>query len=98
MSGIATLANASVHQVAGPIVMPMATIIGVIPLMYWIFGCIPAASALASAGVQQRKASTTGNRLAANHTSLAHSTSLLTHPSDRKPTRGTVYALTRRCC
>jgi hypothetical protein len=78
MSGIVTLAG-GVYQMASPIAIPIATTIGVILLVNRIFDVVPAASAPASAGGQWRTASTTGNRLAPNHTSLAHSTLLLTH-------------------
>jgi hypothetical protein len=79
MSGTVTLARASFYQMAGSIAIPIAATIGVILLAHRIFDVVPAASAPASAGGQRPMASTTGNHLASNHTSLAHRTSLFTH-------------------
>jgi hypothetical protein len=98
MSGIATLGSASVHQMTGRIAIPMVASIGLMLLAHWLFDVVPAASALAGAGDQRRMASTTGNRLAANYTPLAHGTLYLTHLSDPKRARGTIHPLKRGCC
>jgi hypothetical protein len=97
MSGIATLGSAAVDQAAGSIAIPMVATIGVIVLAHWLFDVVPAANALAGAGNQRRMASATGNRPAANHTPLAHSTFDLTWLSN--PTRAcdTAHPLRREC-
>jgi hypothetical protein len=58
----------------GPIAIPMVATIGAILLLHSIFDAIPAAIARVSASIQQLRTSTTGNRLATNHTPLAYST------------------------
>jgi hypothetical protein len=78
MGGTVTLGGVSVDQMPGSILMPMAAAVGVILFVHWCFDVVPAASAPASAGLQRRKASSTGNRLAANQTPLAHNTLVLT--------------------
>jgi hypothetical protein len=79
MSGIATLAGASVDWTAGPTAMPMVTTIGVIPLSHSVFSVTPTATTALGASAQQRKAWTAANLLAANHTPLAHTTLSFTH-------------------
>jgi hypothetical protein len=73
MSGMATLAGASIDHTTGPIAVPTVAIIGVILLLHSIFDVMPAAIAPVSAGVQRRRASTTVNRSAANYTPMAYS-------------------------
>jgi hypothetical protein len=73
MSGMATLAGASVDHMTGPIAMPMVATIGVILLVHPIFDVVPAAIAPVGAGAQRRRANTTVNRLATNHAPLAYS-------------------------
>jgi hypothetical protein len=71
---MATLPRASVDYTTGPIAIPTVATIDVILLLHSIFDVIPVAIAPISAGVQRRRASTTVNRLATNHTPLAYST------------------------
>jgi hypothetical protein len=84
MGGIATPAGTSIDDVTGSIGIPMATTIGLIPLADSLFDVTPVMSAPAGRGPQRRIASAAGDRPATNHTSLAHSTSLLTN-ADRGP-------------
>jgi hypothetical protein len=79
MGGSATLAGVSVDWMAGPITTPMVATIGVIPLLHSIFDVIPAEATPLGAGAQQRKARTTANRPATNHTSQEHSTLFFVH-------------------
>jgi hypothetical protein len=79
MSGIVTLAEASLDHAAGPIAIPIASTADVTLLFHWIFDAVPAAHAPAGARVQPRKVSPTFNRSATNQTSLAHSAPLFTH-------------------
>jgi hypothetical protein len=102
MGGIVTLVRASVDQMAGSIALPMATTIGVIQRLSSTFDIYPAASAPAGAGVQPSIASISGDRLATNHTPLAHSALPLTHAdhghlglSDPTPIGDTAHTLRR---
>jgi hypothetical protein len=79
MSGTATLAEAFVHQVAGPTAMSVAAPIGITLSLHRISNAVRMASTPARAGLQQHEASTTIQRLPLNQTSLVHGASLLTH-------------------
>jgi hypothetical protein len=82
MSGTATLAEAFVHQVAGPIATSVATIIGVILSLHRVSDAVRITSTATRVGVQRRAVTTKIQRLPVNQTSLVHSTSLLTHTYD----------------
>jgi hypothetical protein len=88
MGGIVTITRASVDQVAGCIAVPTAATISVNILTHGVFDVPPAATAPASPRVQQRKVNTTVNPLAANQTSLAHSTSPFTRTTPPSSTAG----------
>lgn len=90
MSGIVTIARTSIDQVAGPIVIPRAATIRVNTLARRVFDVASAASSPAGARVQQRKVNTAINPLAANQTSLAHSTPLFTRTTLARPMTGSV--------
>jgi hypothetical protein len=90
MSGIVTLARASVDQVAGPIAIPMAETVSGTILPHWIFDVDPTASAPAGARAQRRKPNTTANPLATNQTTLAHSTFPFTNTTLSDPIAGGV--------
>jgi hypothetical protein len=82
MSGTATLAEAFVHQVAGPMATSVPAPIGIILSLHRISDAVRMASTPACAGVRQGEASTTIQRLPINQTSLVDRASLLTHAYD----------------
>ncbi|MBO0883364.1 MAG: hypothetical protein J2P17_24120 [Mycobacterium sp.] len=81
---MATSGGASVDHMTGPIAILIVANIGVILLLHAVFDVITAATAPASAGVQQRRASTTVNRAAANYTPLAYGTLPFTRADHRR--------------
>lgn len=85
MSGMATLAGASVDHMTGAIAIPMVATIGVILLSHSIFDVNLATMAPVSASLERRIASTTANRSATDHTPLAYSSLLFTHADHRDP-------------
>ncbi|MBO0883972.1 MAG: hypothetical protein J2P17_27300 [Mycobacterium sp.] len=82
MSGTATLAEAFVHQVAGPMATSVAAPIGIIPSLHRISDTVRMTSTPACADVQRLETSTTIQRLPSNQISLVDSTSLSTHAYD----------------